>query len=460
VRHKVTIGFEGELGLPPREAEALGLAPGDEVDLVTARGAFGLLAPVRGEGNATAHFGGSLAALTVPEVVQFIFTSLKTGVLLLAFGGDDARAEPADHPERLRRKSIYFKDGQVVFASSSDPADRLGAVLWRHGLVGPAELERCGRLVKSGRPLGQVLVDEGVLDPGQLYSGVTLQVKEILLGAFLEAEGSFAFLEGPHDEQNAVRLPERTRDLLLEGMKWLDAAEGALAAIGGRGATPRAAMATLPGLAEPAARLLAALDGQRTIEAAAQESGLGLHEALKQLGPLLEAGAVAAPDGPPAPAAGGEEEEVFSVEATVEAAPAELPAMTPPPGTLQAAGGPRPGGPFETYRRIFRRVAVALATVEAEARGRLDTYFERLPEKQRFIFEGVRFGEGGELDVARVLQNVTAAGTWKGAAARARSLEALEDLLNFSLFEVKNRLPREAAEKVLREVGRMQVGKA
>jgi hypothetical protein len=469
VRHKVTIGFEGELGLPPREAEALGLAPGDPVDLVTARGAFALLAPARGQGKALAHFGGSLAALTVPEVVQFVFTSLKSGVLLLAFGTEEARATGAgDQPERLRRKSIHFKEGQVVFASSSDPADRLGAVLWRHELVGRAELERCGRLVRSGRPLGQVLVDEGILTPGQLYSGVTLQVKEILLNAFLEAEGEFAFLEGPHDEQNTVRLPERTRDLLLQGMKRLDAAEGALAAAGGRGAVLRAAMTTLPGLGPQAARLLAALDGQRTLEAAAQESGLGLHEALVQLGPLLQAGAVVAPAAAPraAPAAapvrvpaGSEEEEVFSVEATIEPA-AELPVVTPPPGTLRAAGGPRPGGPFETYRRIFRRVAEALATVEPEARARLDSYFERLPEKRRFLFEGVRFGEGGELDVARVLANVTAAGTWKGAAARARSLEALEDLLNFSLFEVKNRLPPEAAERVLREVGRMQVGKA
>ncbi len=64
------------------------------------------------------------------------------------------------------------------------------------------------------------------------------------------------------------------------------------------------------------------------------------------------------------------------------------------------------------------------------------------------------------MDVAQVLVNVESSGTYKGAAARARSLEALEEFLAFALFEVKNRLPRADAEKLLREVGRMQVGKA
>ena len=47
-----------------------------------------------------------------------------------------------------------------------------------------------------------------------------------------------------------------------------------------------------------------------------------------------------------------------------------------------------------------------------------------------------------------------------GAAARARALEALEEFLAFALFEAKNRLPRADAERLLREVGKMQMGKA
>ena len=128
--------------------------------------------------------------------------------------------------------------------------------------------------------------------------------------------------------------------------------------------------------------------------------------------------------------------------------------------TSTSAGAPRASGPFETYRRIFRRVYEALAAVERDAAERLNGYFDRLPEKRRPVFHAVRIDEEGEMDVAQILVNVSASGAYKGAAARARALEALEEFLAFALFEAKNRLPRADAERLLREVGRMQVGKA
>jgi hypothetical protein len=378
VRGKLTVGPEGEIAVPPRQAESLGLAGGGEVDFVTARGACALVIPARSD-PPRAWFAGSLAALTVPEVVQFVFSSLKTGVLLLSFTPADA-ARP-DDPHQLRRKSIYFRDGQVVFASSSDVSDRLGRVL--EGTVPAAELERCSLLVQAGRPLGKVLVDEGVITAGELYEAVTAQVKRIFLGAFLETAGDFAFVEGPLEGQSEVKLPERTRDLVLQGMQELQRSE------------------------------------------------------------LRRAEAEAAQGPPP--------EVVIEVEA---------PALTPLPGAVQRQRIPRAAGPFETYRRIFKRVHAALTAVEPGAAARLNTWFDRLPEKRRAIFEGVRMGGDGEIDVAAVLVNVNATGAYQGAAARARSLEALEEFLAFALFEAKNRLARPDAERLLREVGKMQVGKA
>lgn len=455
MRVKLSIGVDGEVAVAPREAEALGLVPGDPVDVVVAKGAFLLVAPARQGRSVQGYFAGSLAALTVAEVVQFVFTSLKSGVLLLSFGGEGERAAARGAaPERLRRRTIYFREGQVVFASSSDASDRLGPVLWRNGLCGWEDLQRCSRLVRSGRPLGQVLVDEGVLTPAQLYAGVGHQVKEILLGAFLEPEGEFAFLEGPHDESNAVKLQERTRDLLLEGMKRVDEAERLALELGGRQVVLARGENPPTGLGEHAARLMKAADGTRTLDDLALESGLGLLEVLRQAAPLVAAGALVrtsrAPAEPPAP------------RPALTPSPGSLPAVTPPPMAPVAPEGPvtRAFGAFEIYRRIFRRVHAALEEFRPGAQPRLNTYFDRLPEKQRPIFEGVRFDGQGGIDVARVLDNVGQLGTYKGAAAKARSLEALEDLLAFSLFEVKNLLARPQAEAVLREVGRMQVGKA
>ena len=117
-------------------------------------------------------------------------------------------------------------------------------------------------------------------------------MREIVLGAFVETTGEFAFLEGPVDDATAVKLPERTRDLLLAGMKRLEQAEAARAA-----ATPSSG--------EP--------------------------------------------------------------EITIEIDPSE-----PEPAA-------RARGPFETYRRIFRRVHGALAATIPDAAARLNGYLDQLP---------------------------------------------------------------------------------
>jgi hypothetical protein len=431
MRIRISTGPEGEVVLPAGEADALGLAGGGEGEIISARGTFALLMAARGDEPA-AWFAGSLAAMTVGEVVQFVFTSLKTGVLLLAFGEGHGTATPTD-PEQLRRKSIYFKDGQIAFASSSDRADRLGQILRRAGIVSAEDLERCSRLVRAGRPLGQVLVDEGVLSGGQLYEGISLQVKEILFNAFVEVDGTFAFLEGAADERNAVKLPQRTRDLLLEGMQRVERLDNLVRLLGGRHAVfvPGSPPARALGPDERA--VLDAADGKRDLVAVALEAGLGQLLAAETVATLVREGLLR-----PAP----------------PAAPAPAPQEDTGPITVRLSG------PFDIYRRIFARVHEAIGAAGHDAAARLNSYFERLPARNRAVFDGVRFGAEGDVEVGKVLDNVVAGGAFKGAAARARALEALEDLLAFALFEVKNCLPRGDADGVLREVGRMQMGKA
>jgi len=402
---------------------------------------------------------GTLSALTIIEVVQLIFTSLKSGVLRLSYPGPGGPAAG----QRPHRRSLYFREGQLVFAASSEPCDRLGPVLWRAGLLGWETLVSCSAKVGPGRPLGQVLVDGGVITSGDLYAGVTAQVREILFEAFLDSEGEFLFAEGPHGELNQVRLPERTRALLLEGLKRVEEMERLLAVVGGRGARLQRAAAPPSGASEHTLRLLEALEGSGTFAEAADESRLGLLMALREAVPLLEGGLLirAKPAAAPPEIEVAVEPAVAPPEIEVDVEPAVAPpeievAVEPEPPPV----APRLTGAFELYRRIFRRVHAALSEARPGAERRLDSWFERVPESRRFVFDGVRFGADGDLDVARVVANVTGTGAYRGAAAKARSLEGLEELLTFALFEVKNVLPRAEAELLLREVGKMQVGKA
>ncbi|HET6266926.1 MAG TPA: DUF4388 domain-containing protein, partial [Acidobacteriota bacterium] len=57
------------------------------------------------------HFKGELSALSLPDILEFLRVSRKTGVL--SFKKD-----------RIK-KSLYVKDGNVIFATSSVPEERL-----------------------------------------------------------------------------------------------------------------------------------------------------------------------------------------------------------------------------------------------------------------------------------------------------------------------------------------------
>jgi len=434
MRAKLSVGPEDAVTLSRRDAEALGVVHGDEVDVVTLRGSFALVSPSRKEGS---WFAGSLAALSFGEVAQLVASTLRSGMLLLSFGSDREREARGAAPGQLRRKAIAFREGQVVFASSSDPADRLGPVLWRSGALPLPDLDRASRLVGAGRPLGQVLVDEGLLTSAQIYEGIVRQVREIVLGCFHEREGDFVFRAGPHDERNAVKLTERTRDLLLAGVRRGEELESLQAEVPDLAAALRRIAGGGPDLDFRAARLLSLADG-RPLRAAMAEAQLSTYDGVRAAAALVRARLVAPLEAPPL---------------AVAAPPA--PALTPPP-----VAPPTGGGAFESYRRIFKRLYVPLRQASADARERLNGYLDRLPPRQRELFEGVRLDGEGDLDVGRVLANVSSSGVYVGAAARAAALEALDGFLAFALFEVKNVLPRDEAEAVLRLVGRMQMGKA
>jgi hypothetical protein len=426
VRTRLAIGPDERVALPRHVADLLGLLDGDPVELKAVPGAFAVLQGA-GKDAPAPYLAGSLRSLSAPEVFHFLATSLKTGTLLLSFGGGHDAPLP-DAPEALRRKTVSFKEGQVTFASSSERADRLSPVLWRTGLVPAEELDRCGRLVQAGRPLGQVLVEEGLLDPGQLYGAMGLQVREIVLGAFLEDEGEFVFVEGRADDRNAVRLPERTHELLLEGMRRRAEVDRLTARLPDRDAVAR----RRPGAeGEPGPRgrrLLDAIDGERTVRRALDASWLGIHEGTVVLDELVRGGFVEA------------------------VAPRAAPPAAPPAPPVPA------GGPFEAYARIIRHVYEELSRVQGDAGRRLESFFDRLPPDRRAVFEGVRIDADGHIDVAQLILNVGEGSPRPGPAARARALDALESFLTFALFEVGNCLPPAEAARVLGEVGRMQAG--
>ena len=125
---------------------------------------------------------------------------------------------------RLRRgevdKAIYFEAGRPVLATSSDPQDRLIEVLLRKGRVSPEEHRRATNLcTQSGRRMGAVLVELGVLKRAELLPVLRLHYEEIISSLFRWEEGTFEWDRDVLADPRRIRLLEHPAWLLVEGLR-------------------------------------------------------------------------------------------------------------------------------------------------------------------------------------------------------------------------------------------------
>lgn len=395
-----------DLEISREVAERAGLRAGDELFAFAPGGNFLLLA--RGAGK-RGFFVGNLEAFSLAEVFGFVCSAIRSGSLVL-------------HSPGARRR-IVFVEGQVVFASSTDHGERLGPVLWRNGMLRLEQLQQCEPQVKAGTKLGKVLIESGFLTPARLYRGVQLQVREIVLGAFLETRGEFAFIEGEGPQVEQVRLPERTRDLVLEAMSRAERIEPLR-----RKADLSAVPSRAEGARSPPELALGAVfdkvDGARTAREVLRASRLGELDALDALLTLIGRGLV----------------------------------RPLPPGAPGPKSEARPGrgadGPVQLYRVAIRRICEELRAAGVE--GRLHSFFAT-PEGREGIFDGVQLSAQGDLDIDALIANSQT--LFEGAVARARVLEALDGFVVFALFDARNVLPHDTAMELGREIGRMLRGR-
>ncbi|MFQ5950277.1 MAG: DUF4388 domain-containing protein, partial [Nitrospiria bacterium] len=149
---------------------------------------------------------GRLRNLRLPNILQIMWQEEKTGVLNL-FRND-------------LNKSIYLQNGEMIFATSHYPDDRLGEVLLKAGKIRYKEYERSVELLKkTGKRQGTILVEEGFITPKDLFEGVIFQVKEIILSLFTWIDGEYKFKEGPLPTEEVITLDISTATLILEGIK-------------------------------------------------------------------------------------------------------------------------------------------------------------------------------------------------------------------------------------------------
>ncbi|MEE9218110.1 MAG: DUF4388 domain-containing protein [Acidobacteriota bacterium] len=169
---------------------------------------------------------GHLEDTGLPALLASICGAHQTGVLRLT------RLEVC--------KTIYIQDGNIIFATSNNPDDRLGELLLRKGLLRIQHFEEASTRLSDRRRLGAVLVEMGHLRPEELVRAVIEQVKEIIFDIFLWFDGEYTFVPGALPSREVITLKLSTPEVILGGIQRIPRWSRVLQGVGGLEAAYRA----------------------------------------------------------------------------------------------------------------------------------------------------------------------------------------------------------------------------
>lgn len=225
------------------------------------------------------RFKGDLSEVTLPDILEFLRVSRKTGVLSFK-------------KERIR-KSLYLKDGNVIFATSNVTEERLGDLLLRLGKISKEDYEQSVAMLPSKKRQGKILIEMGSISPKQLWEGVQDQIRQIVFSLFNWESAFFFFSEGDLPSKENITADVGISELIIEGIRRIKEPEVLLSKFPSRdvllgrmdfGLKDRVRL-------EPFEKhVLDLIDGQRTVSDICRDSEIGEHETIKVLYMLVSIG--------------------------------------------------------------------------------------------------------------------------------------------------------------------------
>ena len=190
-------------GLPPAVCQLLADKP---LELLSVSAGHLLLADT--QAAAPVLLAGVLEEEAIPDLLSFFNMFRKSGVLHILLDGGS--------------KSLYFQQGEVVFATSTFETEDIGSVLFSLGKIERHELERLRQQVTEATTLGKLLVEQASVTPKDLWSAARSEVENIVYNLFSAARGAFYFQAKAVEQEDIVRLSMSTQNMIMEGLRRLD----------------------------------------------------------------------------------------------------------------------------------------------------------------------------------------------------------------------------------------------
>jgi Domain of unknown function (DUF4388) len=327
--------------------------------------------------SATASLRGSLEQVSLPEIVRPLVQAKKTGLLRVVRG--------------KIVKTVYLSEGRLIFATSSDPDDRLGEMLLRRGRISYRALDESVRALYAGKRQGTILVESGEIRSRDLIDGVTEQVQEIIYGLFHWDEGQFEFVEGDLPSREVIVLRMSTGDLLREGIRrverWSRIRRG-VGELSQRYALSGDSASLLPGLSleSEEVSLVATLDGITPLEEICRSSRLPDFVVCRTVWGLWAAGVL---------------------DRVPQDTGADAPRHDKTEPHAERMTGASVGREIDRFNQLHRFLH---ELVNYELRDEASTFFERafatVSAEHPQLFEGVAVDGNGELDTIGLRRNI------------------------------------------------------
>ncbi|MCK5379162.1 MAG: DUF4388 domain-containing protein [Acidobacteria bacterium] len=168
-------------------------------------------------------------------------------------------------------RKLYFIDGDIIFATSSDRGMSLGDYLVGKGRITEAQHQVSSEeLARApGRRHGSILIQMGFLRKEELGAVVREQVQDILWGLFNWDEGEVVFNVGVFREDEVYKIKVPTPRAILSGCKHIADAKMVMGKLGGRSTVfssrPRPDHLEKLHLETSEMAMLEAVDGQMTL---------------------------------------------------------------------------------------------------------------------------------------------------------------------------------------------------
>jgi hypothetical protein len=155
-------------------------------------------------------FAGNLKTVSFSDILQLISTGKKTGRLLATQGS--------------QRKELYFRDGNLIAANSSNTEeDLIGNLLLRMGKINKADLQKAVNFQQqTGRRIGAVMLELGLLTKIELAQYLKIQVEEIVYNLFSWSAGEFSFQDNLQPAEDQILVSLDTINLIMEGTRRID----------------------------------------------------------------------------------------------------------------------------------------------------------------------------------------------------------------------------------------------